>query len=223
MDYVVYWLYDDNCICYWRHGYIGITNDEKTRIRAHKNRFGELSYRILFCGSKIECCEVEYQLRPHDNIGWNIAPGGNRPAKRTAEWIAKLSKSKTGQHHSSETKEKLRLINLGKLNPHKGRVWTEDSKAKLRGYKHSAETLEKKRVAFLRRQGKHFAHYGRKQLPEAVAKRVAANTGKRRSAETRARMKAIHNLPENKERSRIGSLTRWQRQRQSSQIDKIEE
>jgi hypothetical protein len=70
---VVYWLFDDSCICMQRHGYIGISTRYPIRLRSHR-RSGRLpdnfKSTILFEGTVIECRALEFQLRPRFNIGW---------------------------------------------------------------------------------------------------------------------------------------------------------
>jgi hypothetical protein len=78
MACVVYWLYDDQCICVWRHGYVGISKNFKARISGHltNQQLPDFNWRILFTGSLAECRRLESTLRPRPFIGWNTAPGG---------------------------------------------------------------------------------------------------------------------------------------------------
>lgn len=57
------------------------------------------------------------------------------------------NKIRLGREHSEETKLKMSLIRIGKPHPHKGRVWSEESKKKLsdkrKGMKFSEETMKR--------------------------------------------------------------------------------
>jgi len=52
-------------------------------------------------------------------------------AKMTPEYIEKIKQSHIGKHHSEETKQKLRLINLGENNPMFGKHLSEETKHKI--------------------------------------------------------------------------------------------
>lgn len=78
---VVYWLYDDRCICYFRHGYIGVTVSWPRRLwrhRAESSAFlpSDFEGKVLFRGHIKECLALEQQLRSTAGIGWNRYPGG---------------------------------------------------------------------------------------------------------------------------------------------------
>lgn len=102
-NHVVYWLYDDSCRSSVDEGYVGVTKETrfKTRMLEHKRHRKNFNYRILFT---YDCSEyayvMEYTLRPHSNIGWNIAPGG---AKGRSFGIPK----------TQETKDKIGAGNKG--------------------------------------------------------------------------------------------------------------
>jgi hypothetical protein len=110
---ILYWLFDDSCICLWRHGYIGITTNWTKRLQRHRRTMPRaFRFAILYRGSKEECKNLEHQLRPHRHIGWNVAPGGN---------MARL-----GAQHSDETKEKMRIAAMQRPPP------SEDTRERLR-------------------------------------------------------------------------------------------
>lgn len=76
-DCVVYWLFDERCICPWRHGYVGISRRWKFRLRQHvATRDRLFEWKILFEGTSVDCLNLEAVLRPAFGIGWNVAPGG---------------------------------------------------------------------------------------------------------------------------------------------------
>ena len=92
----------DQCFVYWirlpehvdihTQGYIGISNNPKERLKNHikdsrhkkyRSEFkevlqsGNYLHSIIFSGTRRECLNLEYDLRPNWFIGWNMAPGGN--------------------------------------------------------------------------------------------------------------------------------------------------
>jgi hypothetical protein len=90
-----------------KDGYIGFStrNDITKRIKEHKIKGSrlysyfsdptlDLEYRVLFRGSEKDMLEKEFQLRPENNIGWNIAKGGGLPPKTTKESAKKILQSK---------------------------------------------------------------------------------------------------------------------------------
>lgn len=111
--YCVYWLRlpihssrDD--------GYIGISNQPHKRFKQHKQRktnphltnafakYDNITMDILFEGTKDECKELERQLRPRAEMGWNIVPGGGMPPswkgrKRRPETVAARSAAMKGK------------------------------------------------------------------------------------------------------------------------------
>lgn len=88
-------------------GYIGITDDFTERFSKHCGGFGnpfifhslnkhrEISYSILFEGSRESCLFLEFLLRPFDKVGWNLVKGGGDPprhtGKRKESWGAAIS------------------------------------------------------------------------------------------------------------------------------------
>jgi len=101
---VVYWLYDERCICPWRHGYIGISTVWLTHRRGqHRRGHGTIkgarlvpaifNEQILFVGTVSECQALELELRPHPRIGWNLYRGGH--------------KGSLGYRHTLETRENM--------------------------------------------------------------------------------------------------------------------
>lgn len=134
---VVYWLFDDKCVCPWRHGYVGVTTCWRKRIERHRRVFGQVfSTQILYRGTKSECLKVEWQFRPHSRIGWNAYPGGAKT--RAGAIIGAIGRRRMSEAakkrppRSPETLEKLRVRKIGTTN--KGRIGqrkTEDEKKKI--------------------------------------------------------------------------------------------
>ena len=78
-SFCVYWLYDDNCICLERHGYVGISKNYLHRVGQHRSaRRFPWNSQVIFRGTQAECKRLENKLRPKRYIGWNIAVGGGK-------------------------------------------------------------------------------------------------------------------------------------------------
>jgi hypothetical protein len=172
---ILYWLFDDSCICLWRHGYIGITTNWTKRLQRHQRTMPHaFRFAVLYRGSKEECRKLEHQLRPHRHIGWNVAPGGNlarlgfKASDETKEKMRIAAMQRPPP--SEETRERLRITSTGRTN--KGRIGqrkSDEERAKISrsksgtvctnpranarygntshlGHKHSEETKERIRI-----------------------------------------------------------------------------
>ena len=99
----VYWIFYEGFS--QDEGYVGVTRYPDRRIAHHlKNNPkvpSDAQHKILFEGTRDECFELEYKLRPRPQMGWNNAPGGSQGYKE-------------GFKHSEETKK------------HLSEVWTEE-------------------------------------------------------------------------------------------------
>src|SRR4051812_23911671 len=108
---VVYWLFDETCSWPQTEGYVGITVNLANRTRGHRWARG-YNFQIapLFEGTRQECLAVEYEMRPRDGIGWNVARGGSAPSedvlRRSKAVRATLPAPMQGKTHSAETKER---------------------------------------------------------------------------------------------------------------------
>lgn len=74
-------------------GYVGVTSHLRGRLYSHRGKglFQDNTHlSILLVGSEQECLDLERQLRPKPNMGWNVAEGG---------WN-KFPKGFTGGHRS---------------------------------------------------------------------------------------------------------------------------
>jgi hypothetical protein len=149
---VVYWLYNDGCICPWRHGYIGISVRWPQRLYRHKIdgthfRVKDTKWRILFIGTQDQCLELEKQLRPHLGIGWNKAYGGETTGKgirgipKSPEWrekmrlaaLARYAKPGEKERTAKAVKNVLRHVDRsGENNSHFGKPTSESAKQKMR-------------------------------------------------------------------------------------------
>ena len=132
---ILYWLFDDSCICLWRHGYIGITTNWTKRLQRHRRMMPHaFRFAVLFRGSKDECKKSEHQLRPHRHIGWNVAPGGGMA--RLGVKVSDKSKERMRiaalqrPPRSEETRERLRIASTGRTN--KGRIGQKKSEEERR-------------------------------------------------------------------------------------------
>lgn len=91
--YCLYWIHYPDQTNPMLEGYIGITGDFRTRIETHskntkyahiKNRIdsGAIATIIQENLTKEQAENLEMIHRPEENIGWNIAKGGNIPPSR---------------------------------------------------------------------------------------------------------------------------------------------
>ena len=91
--YCLYWIHYPDQKDPMLEGYIGITSDFDTRINTHskytkyahiKNRInsGAIATILYENLTKEQAENLELVHRPEENIGWNIAKGGNIPPSR---------------------------------------------------------------------------------------------------------------------------------------------
>jgi hypothetical protein len=75
----VYWVFDSTCSLETDSGYVGVSEDPRTRLinlRTARTVPCDAQQKILFEGTRKECLKRERELRPAKNIGWNKARGG---------------------------------------------------------------------------------------------------------------------------------------------------
>jgi len=117
VSHVVYWIHHPDHTDIFSQGYVGVSNNFNNRLKAHKRRTGERSLHFqnaikkygwdnliktqLVIGGSNYCYLLENKLRPKQDIGWNIQPGGDRNAsvkgkKRSKETCKKISIAKLG-------------------------------------------------------------------------------------------------------------------------------
>ena len=91
--YCLYWIHYPDQLSPESEGYIGITSDFSKRIQTHsrytkyahvKNRIdsGAIATILQENLTKEQAEALEAKYRPDENIGWNIAKGGNIPPSR---------------------------------------------------------------------------------------------------------------------------------------------
>jgi hypothetical protein len=194
---VVYWIFNDQCVCILRHGYVGVTTGSlrKRHVRhIREDRVPEdTSILVLFSGTPYQCRKREWELRQDWYIGWNTAPGGGSHRRNivvgaeTRKLMSKSAKARGSNWDlmSDEDKEKQRLRMLGSTN--KGRIGqqkTEEEKAKI-----SATRLERNlswshmraywSERLKRQPGLHTGHLHSEQTKETIRQKktgVAVHT-----------------------------------------------
>lgn len=92
----IYWIHLEEHNDISKEGYIGVSNQVEKRLKdhaylletnMHENvhlsraflKYEDLRYDVLLKAPEQYCYDIEFVLRPSYNIGWNIAPGGNKP------------------------------------------------------------------------------------------------------------------------------------------------
>jgi predicted GIY-YIG superfamily endonuclease len=99
--YCLYWIHYPDQSFPESEGYIGITSDFSKRIQTHsrytkyahvKNRIdsGAIATILQENLTKEQAESLEMQYRPEENIGWNIAKGGNIPPSRAGKVSPKV-------------------------------------------------------------------------------------------------------------------------------------
>ena len=124
----VYWIKRDCHTDPKTEGYIGVTNkslEERFRVhskyvkkRSHVNKaiqkYDDVDIVLLHEGTDEECLRMEHNLRPKENIGWNIAKGGSVPPMMNEETARKIAQTLKGRKRSAESIEKQRQTMLKK-------------------------------------------------------------------------------------------------------------
>mgnify|MGYP003328017715 FL=1 len=135
----VYWIHLDEHNDINSQGYIGVSKNALNRFNVHlkhlKNNIHEnihlsraydkyknILLTIIFEGSLEECYNLEHELRPYKDIGWNIAQGGGAPPINYGnEWnkgrvfSEEIIKKRADKHRES-IKEKYGIINVSQLS-----------------------------------------------------------------------------------------------------------
>jgi hypothetical protein len=141
---LVYWLYDNHCVCPWRHGYVGISANWSRRLKRHRSNRGAFQWKHLFVGSIDDCLNLERRLRPQPGIGWNEAPGGeygggSAPKKQKTREL--MRKSALLRYTDPAERERTALIvrealkeidRSGPANSNYGKTTSEATKKKMR-------------------------------------------------------------------------------------------
>ncbi len=162
-QFVVYWLYDEECLTPQLDGYVGVTGELFARLKRHrKSRFKLFEYKVLYSGTEDQCYAMERELRPRQGIGWNSAIGGpdgykrghfaNRGKKRTPEQIERLRQAHLGYKMPEEQRAKISGAMKGR-HPEAATqastlAWKNGTRVPgMTGQKHRAETRAKMSAA----------------------------------------------------------------------------
>ena len=78
----LYWIHNKEHTDVCSQGYVGVATDWPRRVRQHRHKFKSIwqdvqMEKLVEADSKY-CYDLEKKLRPHRNIGWNLAAGGYR-------------------------------------------------------------------------------------------------------------------------------------------------
>lgn len=170
----VYWIRHPDHTDMFTQGYIGVSNNADKRFKQHlekkqnkhltnainKYGWGNLLKTQIVIANKDYCFNLEQQLRPKENIGWNIAMGGKIPPtplkKHGIQMRQKMSEINKlrlqdpiyrerftkarlgttpwnkGKKASPETIEKLKLSHIGKPSHKKGKLVSKETINKLK-------------------------------------------------------------------------------------------
>ena len=141
----IYWIHHLDHTDMFTQGYIGVTNNTNDRFEEHKNRtrnahlknainkygWDNLVKKVIIMADEAYCLMIESQLRPSDNIGWNIVIGGGKPPKAKKGCNKGKAPWNKGKSPSEETRLKISLANIGKQSWNKGQKTPEHIKLKL--------------------------------------------------------------------------------------------
>lgn len=134
MSHVVYWIHFPEETDPYTQGYIGVSSNFTTRLKAHIAGHGNSNVyeafkidraiiEIMLESDEESCYNEEASLRPSPFIGWNFAEGGNKPPSpkgniaralkasaslkgRKITWGDKISKASKGKKISPDSIER---------------------------------------------------------------------------------------------------------------------
>ena len=135
MNYIVYWLKKPKHSNVLEEGYVGITSNLTDRLWQHRNRGNNPMVRNLLAQKSSEvkilkqnltltdALAIERSLRPYENIGYNIIPGGSMPpsqkGKRTKGAQLLIGKKRTIAQKLASVKHSETM--KGRVSPLRGR------------------------------------------------------------------------------------------------------
>lgn len=156
----VYWIRNTECTDIKIHGYVGVSQNPKRRLREHLKNNSRIPkdvwIEIIFEGTREDCFLKEEELRPVKNVGWNRAVGGAQGFKK-------------GFVHSEQTREKLKA------------AWTAERKQAASIQKAERNKLlkgQKRPKQSTAMSGSNNPMFGQTHSAEAIKKIVDANRGK---------------------------------------------
>ena len=206
----VYWIYQKSKD---RAVYVGSSVDLSKRRSQHLSRLKNRKHN----NKHLQSCIDKYGLGDFQFMTLEVCPS-DQLIEREQFWMTALmpigNKGPAaihpllGTHRSNETKEKLRIAQLGKTPANKGVSPTEEQRRKLIeshiGLKYPERSEEARYRIALAHKGKHLSeetkrklsenHKGKKASEETKAKLRLAHIGKRKSDETRMRMSEAQRL-----------------------------
>lgn len=140
-------------------GYIGVVKESKgvrkrfrehsltkNRIMSHHIKENNISVddvEILFYGDIEECYKREFELRPEQNIGWNIAKGGGGPYYSSIESLSEYRSSIQTQRMQNENLKKQQAETFKK------NYYSNDESQKLRSQRakeHMSDPIKKQKA-----------------------------------------------------------------------------
>ena len=103
----LYWIHHKDHTDMFNQGYVGVSKNTETRFQRHnkysdnqhlkaaikKYGWDNLVKQIVLIGEEKYCYNLELKIRPNEQIGWNIAPGGKKPPvskPRGADYVSPL-------------------------------------------------------------------------------------------------------------------------------------
>jgi predicted GIY-YIG superfamily endonuclease len=129
MDHV-YWIRNKEDADISQHGYVGVSKDPARRLLSHRRHNENIPQdtwvEIVFSGTREECFEKEFELRPTKKMGWNRAVGGAQGFK-------------IGFSHSEKTRQKLKNAWTPERKK-KASVWKTEQNVLLTGQKRPAQS-----------------------------------------------------------------------------------
>lgn len=155
MDYL-YWIKNKECTDITRDGYVGVSTDPARRFLSHRKHNENIPnnawVEIVFSGTREECFDKEFELRPRKKMGWNRAVGGaqgfNIGFSHSEKTKKKLRKAWTPERKkiASIWKAKQNVLLTGQKRPAQSVAMTGKNNPMF-GKTHSLKTREKIRLA----------------------------------------------------------------------------
>ena len=107
MSTSLYWIHHKDHTDMFNQGYVGVSKNTEARFQRHnkysdnqhlkaaikKYGWDNLVKQIVLIGEEKYCYNLELKIRPNEQIGWNIAPGGKKPPvskTRGADYVSPL-------------------------------------------------------------------------------------------------------------------------------------
>lgn len=161
-EYCVYWIHRPEHTDIRKDGYVGVTKRFKRRLVEHsklsENRhlkfaitkygWDNLVKEKVLIAEEDYCLDIEFKLRPENNVGWNLVKGGGMPPisrwnlgkKCGAPWNKGIAWSEEKRKEISDGVKK--LWNDDQYREHMSKVH-KGQISPMTGKKHSEETLKR--------------------------------------------------------------------------------